>query len=682
MTDIECRLTDVEDNLRRAPPTTANPNPNPMGPNLNPETRIEIWSQELIGCQPKVRDCNWEQFKNFYSREDSYAAIDKLQLTYSDDLNDQMEQEQMRRLPTTLPPEQRAAFKTTGNRQNHGGNDKDREVVRVERVRIKSKFILEFLGKVTGETFLASKPEPHSFLRPFKFLTHHHSKFEDEFRVLEENFRKSQENQTEIERKVNAEAEEVESSENENPPMGGEDPAGNTPTLSEGSTVDNQIPADTPPQAEEKHQEPAEATSIASLNDNKSAEEIQYEHIKCYMEFARQLVPAYHKFDNLNHTAAAKIRFEDLWSLFRPGELIFQYEDVKPDSESTNGNTETHRPGNQHRRGPRLFRLYYLTTETIDWVVNHPRLPTDLRGQTAKSPGRIWADTYSLDFDGESYAAVVDSFEIKRFEGEKEITSLEVYPVRFHKEHESILDKYRQRGERFQKLLVNRHLAVEHDGWTLSNHPNGAAIQDSDENEEVPVYASSDVIIDHREALQSHPWWQPNFIGPWVAKVAANTYPLEKMYDNFVTLFWPDPKRFRLHGAMTEIVVQFDNIQRVERWNLAQTDDFIVDPTVRQLEKHGAKKKLTLDDLALLPDRLFAYSLRDRKFINANIENLKDITVMSDPFNDLKIPDENKKLIIATVVDHFTKKRIKREFGGAGVESMDQDFIRMSFIVC
>jgi len=681
-----------------------------------PKREIQVWSQALVGCQPRVRVCNWEQFKNCFSPEDSYAAIDKLELSYSDDLDEEMEQEQMKRLPLDLTSEGREGFNTarTGNRQNHAGDDKDPDMVRMERVRIKSKFILEFLSKVTGETFLVDKP--HTFLRPFKFLIHHHSKFEEEFRALEEQFLKNREGQAEVEKDVNTRAEEAGLPENvtaetldesETPAARVEEvkeegPTKDTPVntelpaVSNGSTESksepgNNVPADGSPQAEEKRpsQGPptlAEATitSVATLNGNKKAEEIQYEHIKCYMEFARQLVPSYRKFDQVDHTTAAKIRYEDLWSLFRPGELVFQFEAVKPDSDSepTSVNADSHRAGsNQRRIGPRLWRIWYLGSEDIDWAVNNPLRPTDLRGATAKPPGKVWVEAYYLDFDGESFAAVTYGFEISRFEGEKDITKLEVYPVRFHKEHESILDQYRQRGERFQKLLINSHLAVEHDGWTLSSHPNGDAIEDSDENEERPMYTASDVIIDHREALQSHPWWQPSFLGSWVRKVAANTYPLDKKYDNFPTKFWSGPQRLPMqcHGVMTEIVVQFDNIQRIERWNLAQQDDFIVDPTVRPLEKHGAKKKLTAHDLALLPGRLFAYSLRDRNFINANIENLKDITVMSDPFNELKISNDYKKLIKATVLDHFTKKKIQREFGGLGVDSMEQDFIRTSF---
>ena len=48
---------------------------------------------EVIKTEPKVRDCNWESFKNRYSRDHCTFAIETL--LAGDDLDDEMEQEQL-----------------------------------------------------------------------------------------------------------------------------------------------------------------------------------------------------------------------------------------------------------------------------------------------------------------------------------------------------------------------------------------------------------------------------------------------------------------------------------------------------------------------------------------------------------------------------------------------------------
>lgn len=68
-----------------------------------------------------------------------------------------------------------------------------------------------------------------------------------------------------------------------------------------------------------------------------------------------------------------------------------------------------------------------------------------------------------IDFDGKYIGPVLRTFEIKRFDGEKDITSFEVYPLRFHKLnrsnfHEvewSELETYPEQ-DRCRRSLINR----------------------------------------------------------------------------------------------------------------------------------------------------------------------------------------------------------------------------------
>lgn len=81
-----------------------------------------------------------------------------------------------------------------------------------------------------------------------------------------------------------------------------------------------------------------------------------------------------------------------------------------------------------------------------------------------------------IDFDGKYIGPVLRTFEIKRFDGEREITSLEVYPLRFHKlkqsdfnftpqnELEDLPDQGRcranliRRGAKFVQVAAIKHM--------------------------------------------------------------------------------------------------------------------------------------------------------------------------------------------------------------------------------
>lgn len=81
-----------------------------------------------------------------------------------------------------------------------------------------------------------------------------------------------------------------------------------------------------------------------------------------------------------------------------------------------------------------------------------------------------------IDFDGKYIGPVLRTFEIKRFDGEKDMTSFEVYPIRLHKLNRSDfnevqwneLEKYPeqdrcrisliQRGAKFVEVAAIKHM--------------------------------------------------------------------------------------------------------------------------------------------------------------------------------------------------------------------------------
>lgn len=147
-------------------------------------------------------------------------------------------------------------------------------------------------------------------------------------------------------------------------------------------------------------------------------------------------------------------------------------------------------------------------------------------------------------------------------------------------------------------------------------------------------------------------------------------------YDEFAIIQWSGPDRSKRIAKGTEVVLSFDDVNSLQSSRFLDVDNFIGDPDARPAEIRQARRKLSGEDLALLPSRMFVYSLRNRKFVNADVQNLKSIEVILDPFSDLKIEEPHKRLIRSVVQDHFDKKSVQRQMRAQDIEPLEQDFIR------
>lgn len=476
----------------------------------------------------------------------------------------------------------------------------------IKRVRINSPAVLSLLSKVTGDDFCVTTPL--TFLRPFKSLIYFHDKMEERFAGLE---------------------------------------------------------------ARVRH--PGEvATGVPSAKNSSTAIEgfRAYEEVKAYIDFVDdRILPIYHKFDKLDHTHQPKVRFSDLWYLFRYGEVVH----LREDPEVGNRLSPSQKP-----TGQQLWRVYWIQRAATDWRVGDLKDENaELRRNNLPEPEEITISCYYIDFNGKSYTGVWRYFVIPQFEGEVDVTSLPIFPIRFQRGYEATLHYCRERGQRFRDLLSQQHIPVRHDGWTLAHKPSGYLLRDelTDENKkanedeeekskddegmkgrEVSEYIDSDIIIDFEEAFKAHPSWEPQY-ATW-RKSNLNT---DTQEDNFAIIQWFGPDRTKVVQKTNEMVVAADDVGSLE-WNrLADKDDFAIDESVRVTEKDPSKQTFSSDDIALLPSRLMGYSLRHGRFINVDIANIKELPTDSDHFGKLLIPDADRFFISAMMQDHYDKQDMQKK---------------------
>ncbi|KAJ4135297.1 hypothetical protein NW768_004921 [Fusarium equiseti] len=620
---------------------------------LEPEPEQKVEEPKI---EPKVRDCNWEQFKNRYTTEDCTYAVETL--LFGDDLDNDMEEEQLRRLSDTEREKFCNANPRKATRRSAVAKELDKQ--RIERVRVNSRAVLRLLSHVTGESW---SDKPHTFLRPFKILIHFHEKMKEVFSASAAKFQAC------------GEAGLQDSA--QDPQM--DDPRKETEFEDPKITSESKQPIETE-QANDEITEGVNRSRAKSLSgESFSVDYDEYKEVQVYMKFVKdRLLPTYHMFDNLDHKDRPKVQFADLWSLFRPGELVFQRHD-SPTLGIGNRHSPTGKKGSRH-----LWRVCWIQRHAIDWRVdNLDDKDATLRRNALKDRDDLTIQAYYIDFDGVSYHAVGANWTIKWFDGDKDVTKLEVCPVRFEKDYEATISQLRERGERFKKLVSEAQIAIAHDGWTLTKTRLGLQIDGYESQDYHPPwsimaegrltseYIDSDVIVDFQEAYQAYPWWKPSFM-----EHREQQFDPDVELDNFAIIWWSGPGRSQVIRKTKEIVVDFDDVDFQELNEQLKHDDFLVSDEFRTTEKDANKQKFTPEDIALLPERLCVYSLRQRRFVNADIANLKQLPTVPNPLNDLKISDTAKSLIKSIVQDHFDKKKVHRNIEGRGIEPLEQDFIR------
>ena len=198
---------------------------------------------------------------------------------------------------------------------------------------------------------------------------------------------------------------------------------------------------------------------------------VAMEHLRCLLGFIDTDIAK--RVDYLrNDPDCTKATFSDIWYLFRPGDEVI------------------------HKSGELAFRVVKVTGPTDHatpwfgkWQIN----------EDGEAPDTSYTITcVALDFDGKFFGPVTLNIDIDRFEGERSITSLEIFPIRFYGRSATPTlgesgelwicrrNELIERGRKFAQAAAGKHMYYA--GLTLGS------------NEEV----ESQVVIDFDEAFNGN----------------------------------------------------------------------------------------------------------------------------------------------------------------------------------
>lgn len=272
-----------------------------------------------------------------------------------------------------------------------------------ERIRINSKELLRIFARIHESELAGSGSEPVVIIRPFKALAYYDKSLRDWHGKLASKFDPpvppSQNPAGDAGDGISPDlhADQVTAPDVVLHPAEGED----SPTAS--TSIKLQPTSETKYDGEEEKGEEREDEKEKDPNDD-STSATALAHLRCLLDFMDSHISTKTKY--LHSSGCQRLSFADIWHLFKPGDTVIRSD------------------------GKQAYRVISITS------TGHKVVP----------PWRNWFDQSSaeqeetpvkikcvyVDFDGKQIGPVSKLFEIKRFEGERAVTSLDIYPLRFH----------------------------------------------------------------------------------------------------------------------------------------------------------------------------------------------------------------------------------------------------------
>lgn len=580
----------------------------------------------------KVRYCNWETFINRFSEEPVTEAIEAL--TAGPDFSQEVKEEKKKRANKAPKQESEEAEQEAPSARKPW----------IQQVRIQSVAISFLLKMLVDKEELRWDRDVKTFKRPFRCFIHLQPKVKVELRKLEEYLLRHP-----VEPRQTTSSTELE-------------PPAKTPEPSAGDDERSRAELRTRSRNRSRSPspEPEELTTeyLARLPG-------ALEQIRCYERFVdKEILPFYEEFENIDPKKPTKIRYDDLWYIFRVGELLYvprQKADVgkagKEDKQEAQDKKD------DHRAQASAWEDHDVATRQTLWRISAIHVPGD-------EEEHGWTEDFALychriDYDGTEFGAVTNYFTLRPYDEERNVTSLAVYPLRFAPNAAQILDHAKTMGKKLLASIHDRHGAYS--GWTLLHDPQGQPMSDSQGNyTRTPEHINSEIIVDFNEGLNQCPWWKPSIM----SGDDVNHIRMSFGRGDDRLLVWSDTNRTKQVNSYAQHMIFSDGMHDYEYEQHRKHHKYMrikAEDDPRRPEPEG-------DDLALLPRRVIGYALWERKFVQLDVQFLDHMAVTSrdNAFDKLEIDPLHKRLIQGYVSSHFRSRDIEKRGKGLGT----QDIIR------
>ena len=497
--------------------------------------------QEMI---PQLRERSWSGFMNKQLGEKYEYAIEVLveEPKYHDSTKEAKRIDRRQGGNYSLKSESKTSIGLVPSEENNEA------MLNPERIRINSHWILNMLASIDRNIDTAG---PIVMLRPFKFLVYYENQIKDSIHVLE-----------------------------------------NQMDGPEATTSTRQSPE---PSTTELSSTTHEGSAVFQDSETR---QINIEHVRCLTEFInRYIKPTVIRLEN---NFDGRIRFTELWYIFRPGDDIYM--------------------PLQSSRGPALLDTTTTTTTTTTtpemfqgryqmmWRVTgtgggRQNLSIGQRRLTNPKHNPFKVNCYYIDFDGRYFCPTTHTFSILPFEGDRDILSFHFFPLRFWKTAQHHVQQHIEDGRIFYDSLADTCAHFYYAGPTLTTQPCGCPIQNDPLHQEL---VESEVIIDFKLTLIKNPLWRPN-PSLWKDPPAER----RELQERYPVRYWNDYERAKLGNMEYDHI--YDDYEIDEKSSLTFKGNELIFAPIPSCSLSNASM-VPEGDFFLLPGRVFAFVLRTRSF--------------------------------------------------------------------
>ncbi|KAK7981177.1 hypothetical protein PG989_013634 [Apiospora arundinis] len=316
---------------------------------------------------------------------------------------------------------------------------------------------------------------------------------------------------------------------------------------------------------------------------------------------------------------AETVQFQDLWTVFPPGTLIygtpFQNED----------------------------QLFVVKENKGAWPRRDPR-----RSTLEYTPWRL--EAWSYDWNDGSFGRTSFMLSFDPFDGYLPLTSLDYYPFKLHLKHDSVWEKLVSRGKVFRELCkAKRGLRLfQYDGDAVMEKKgfSGLIQENRPEPFDIPVEILTRASSDMASRIRGkHAGGVP----------AKSTKVTDRVMVDYASYFQYGPDRGR-NGALSP----GDSNLNCVCSDCMANEGLMTRYRIR-FDKRAEEKEWADEQYALCPPRVLGYILRDKQWAQLQVDKVQSIShdETSDAWNSrLKLANKDTKLMLFDLVrSHNAKNR-------------------------
>ncbi|KAF4488650.1 hypothetical protein CGGC5_v004325 [Colletotrichum fructicola Nara gc5] len=267
--------------------------------------------------------------------------------------------------------------------------------------------------------------------------------------------------------------------------------------------------------------------------------------------------------------------------------------------------------------------------------------PKKRRSQTTSS---LIIACFCIDYDGDQFGAQREFFEIKPYDGLKDIRGIEVYPAHYIGEREG--DRLLARGRKFLDLMESSHMAYE---GTTAGH--------------LRETINSEVIVDFKMAYeQDQNLADESYTRPIFSTGNKNDWPRSSVKGGGETHDWHDIDGTVGHACAwrSSQNATYYRHQDAQSSKVLRKLSFIFEShTKPEMQNKQARRELRsyLEEnnlINLFPGVVPGYALRSRKWVLLDLDVLQYVQ-HSDDWGNLVLPRGHRDMVQA-MVESYTRR--------------------------